>query len=100
MVDPHTKQILGRWRALDEGCGLRRAALLARILWITGFLLTVFGAYAVVARLNPIFIAVAALAVGWLIAERNALRQRLEQWPIFKTYLDWNRVRQDLNDDA
>lgn len=42
------------------------------------------------------FVAVAAAAMGWVIAERNALRTRLGQWPIFKTYIDWNRVEEDL----
>ena len=29
----------------------------------------------------------------------NALRTRLAQWPIFKTYIDWNQVLEDLKRD-
>ena len=37
------------------------------------------------------------LAVGISVdAERNALRTRLAQWPVFKTYIDWKRVEEDL----
>ena len=41
-------------------------------------------------------IAIAATALGWIVAETNALRNRLTQWPIFKQYIDWQRVHQDI----
>jgi hypothetical protein len=100
MVDGNTKQILARWQFLEEGSGLRRAAQMSRILWIVALLLVAFVGYAAAFRLNPILIAAAALVAGWMVAERNALRSRQAQWPIFRKYLDWNRIRQDLNDGA
>jgi hypothetical protein len=27
------------------------------------------------------------------------LRTRVAQWPIFKSYIDWKRVQDDLKDD-
>jgi hypothetical protein len=98
MVDPNTKQILARWQALADGPAMKRATLIARILSIIGLVMTIFVIYASAVRLNPTFIAAAALVAGWVVAEGNALRTRQAQWPIFKAYLDWNRVHQDLND--
>ena len=40
-----------------------------------------------------------SIGMGWMIAERNALRTREAQWPIFKNYIDWKRVQDDLKDD-
>jgi hypothetical protein len=59
--------------------------------------LVVFG---VAYGLHPAAIAVAAAAMGWIIAETNALRWRLAQWPTLKRYIDWQRVHEDLAKDA
>jgi hypothetical protein len=40
------------------------------------------------------------VVVGWLLAERNALETRTKQWPIFRRYIDWNRVQTDLHGAA
>jgi hypothetical protein len=93
-----TKQLLARWQALEGEDGLRRATLTARILWLVGLGLAVFVALAVAYELHPAFVAIGAAVMGWTIAERNALRTRIAQWPTFKRYVDWNRVKQDLAD--
>lgn len=93
-TDP--KQLLNRWQSLKEGEGLQRAASMARTLWLVGLALCLFVVFGVVCRLHPALIAVASAAMGWVVAESNALRTRLAQWPIFKTYIDWNRVEEDL----
>jgi hypothetical protein len=36
--------------------------------------------------------------MGWVVAESNALRTRLAQWPVFMTYIDWKRVDEDLRE--
>jgi positive regulator of sigma E activity len=100
MVDASTKHILQRWQALDEGPGLRRAERLSYILRTAGLLLVVFVAAAVANGLDRIAIAVAGVVAGWLIAEGYALRTRRFHWRIFRSYLDWDRIRKDLNDDA
>jgi hypothetical protein len=92
--------LLKRLRSLEEGDGIRRATSLSRILFVIGLLLSMFVGYAIVYRLHPALIAAAALVVGFVIAERNALRSRISQWPIFRGYIDWQRVREDLKRDV
>jgi hypothetical protein len=91
-----TKQLLTCWQSLEKNGGLRRADATARLLWIFGLLLCIFVVFAVVYRLHPAFVAVPAAAMGWVIAESNALRTRLAQWPVVKTYIDWKKVEEDL----
>ena len=98
-MNSETKQLLTRWQSLERDGGLQRADSKARMLWIVGLGLFIFVVFAVIYRLHPAFVAVAAAAMGWVIAERNALRTRCAQWPIFKNYIDWKRVQEDLRDD-
>jgi hypothetical protein len=92
------EQLLRRWRSLQDDTGLIRAARLARLLWVAGLLLALFVTYAVAYKLSPILIAAVSAIAGWDIAERNALRLRISQWPIFSEYIDWDRVRRDCGD--
>ena len=94
------KELLRRWSSLQDGGGLVRAAKVARLLWIVGLLLTLIVAGAVAYRLNPILIVVISASIGWIVAEGNALRLRISQWPIFSEYIDWDRVRQDSVDGS
>jgi len=94
------KQLLRRWRSLQDGTGLARAAMWARSLGVAGLLLALLVTYAVTYSLSPLFIAIVSAVTGWVIAERNALRLRISQWPIFSEYIDWGRVRQDCDDGA
>jgi hypothetical protein len=96
-----TMRLLFRSTSLEKGDGLRRARSMAHMLNTVGLLLASFVGYAVAFRLHPILIAAAAAAtVGWIMAERNALRTRITQWPILRSYIDWQRVQQDFNRDA
>jgi hypothetical protein len=95
-MNTDTKQLLTRWQSLQKDGGLQRAASMARALWFVGLVLCIFVVLAVVYQLHPALVAVGAAAMGWVIAERNALRTRLAQWPIFKSYIDWKRVEEDL----
>ena|SRR5436190_21117248 len=95
-MNTETKQLLSRWQSLEKDGGLQHAASKARALWLLGLALCVFVVLAAIYRLHPAFVAVAAAAMGWVVAESNALRTRLAQWPIFKTYIDWKRVEEDL----
>jgi len=96
-VNTETKNLLERWQSLEKDDGLRRADFTARVLWFVGLALFILVAFGVVYGLHPAAVAVAAAAMGWVIAERNALRTRLVQWPVFKRYIDWNRVQEDLS---
>src|ERR1035437_1916354 len=95
-MNTDTKQLLTRRQSLQKDGGLQRAASMARALWFVGLVLCIFVVLAVVYQLHPALVAVGAAAMGWVIAERNALRTRLAQWPIFKSYIDWKRVEEDL----
>jgi hypothetical protein len=92
--------ILKRLRSLEEGEGLRRASLVSRILFFVGVLAAMFIGCAVTFRWHPVLIAVAGAIVGYIIAERAALRSRILQWPIFRTYIDWHKVDEDLKRDV
>lgn len=94
-MNTETKQLLNRWQSLQKDGALRHAASLARALRFVGLALCIFVSFAVIYRLHPALVAVAATAMGWVIAEGNALRTRIAQWPIFKTYIDWKRVEED-----
>ena len=98
-MNTDTRQLLIRWQSLEKDGALQHAASRARTLWFVGLALCIFVVFAVIYRLHPAFVAVAAAAMGWVIAESNALRTRLVQWPIFKTYIDWKRVKEDLRAD-
>jgi len=95
-MNTETKQLLTRWQSLEKNGGLQRAGAAARTLRIIGLALCIFVGFAVVYQLHPVFVAVAAAVMGWLIAEANALRTRLTQWPIFKSYIDWKKVEEEL----
>ena len=97
-VDTQTQRLLTRWRSLAEGEGLRRAVTVARVLWVVGLVATLFVAFAIYYRLHPALVAATAGIAGWVIAERNALRMRISQWPMFKEYINWKRVEEDLKD--
>jgi|ERR1044071_5884840 hypothetical protein len=98
-MDNETKNLLVRWQSLEQGDGLRRAASSARLFWFVGLALFLFVVFGILYRLHPVAVAVAAAVMGWVTAERNALRTRLVQWPIFKHYIDWKRVQEDLSND-
>jgi hypothetical protein len=99
-MNSDTKQLLTRWQSLREERGLQRAATAARTLWFVGLALCIFVVFGVVYSLHPALIAVGAAAMGWVTAERNALRTRASQWPIVQNYIDWNRVQNDLANDT
>ncbi|HEY4415849.1 MAG TPA: hypothetical protein VGO57_09170 [Verrucomicrobiae bacterium] len=98
-MNSEAKQLLSRWQSLEKDGGLRRAGSIARGLWIVGLVLFLFVGFGVVYHLHQALIAIAAAMMGWVVAERNALRTRIVQWPIFKSYIDWKRVQDDLRDD-
>lgn len=95
-MNKETKQILTRWQTLEKGGGCQRANLTGRLLSMIGLALCIFVVFAIVHQLHPAFIAIAAAAMGWTIAESNALQNRLSQWPIFRNYIDWKKVEEDL----
>jgi hypothetical protein len=96
----HANRLLTRLQSFEKGDGLQRAKSVGCVLFVVGMLLAICIGIAVAYGLHPGFIAIASAAVGWIIAERNALRSRISQWPIMRNYIDWHRVEQDLRRDV
>ena len=96
-MDSHPKSLLLRWQSLEKGNGLQRASSLARVLSIAGFVLCLVVVFGIYYNWSPIAVAFAAAAMGFVIAECNALRSRSAQWPLFRRYIDWHRVEEDLS---
>jgi len=93
------KNLLKRWQSLEEDNGLQRARFIARTLWLVGLALCLFVLLGVVFKLPSAVVAISATVMGWRIAESNALRTRIAQWPILRRYIDWKRVREDVGSD-
>jgi hypothetical protein len=89
--------MLIRWQALEQGDGIQRVKSAIHKLELAGFALVFVVVLGIVYGLHPVLIALAALIAGWIIAERNALRTRMDQWPFLKRYIDWTRVHEDLS---
>jgi hypothetical protein len=99
VMNSHANRLLTRLDSLEKGDGLQRAKSVGRVLFIVGLLLAIFIGIAVEDGLHLGLIAFASAALGWIVAERNALRSRISQWPIMRNYIDWHRVEQDLPRD-
>ncbi len=95
-MNNETKELLSRWYSLESGDGLHKARTMARALQAIGFLLAVAIALGISYKVHPGVIAAMAAVTGWVLAERNALVSRATQWPVFRAYVDWERVRKDL----
>ncbi|MFN0198722.1 MAG: hypothetical protein ACKVT0_18400 [Planctomycetaceae bacterium] len=95
-MESPSKHLLARWQSLENGPGLKKVALWSRVLWVVGFVLSLFVVFGLYHQLNPIVIAAASAVMGWVIAETNALRNRRAQWPLLRPYIDWQRVQADL----
>lgn len=95
----HTHRLLTRLNALENGNGILHARSVGRVLFVVGLLLAIFIGFAVAYRFHPALIAAAGAGAGWIIAERNALRSRISQWPILRKYIDWPRVQAELSHD-
>lgn len=92
-----SNEILARWHEIESREGLARAKKISRSLTIVALILcVVIGLVSIRYGLASIAYAVAGALVGWLIAERNALDSRIADWPTYRQYIDWSRVRQDL----
>jgi hypothetical protein len=97
-VDAQTRRLLLRWQALTKPEELQRAKSTVLRLWMLGLIIFLIVLAAIVKGLSPLVVAFGGIAVGWLMAEANALRARVAYWGTFQRYLDWDRIQQDLKD--
>jgi hypothetical protein len=98
-MNKNSKSLLLRWQALEKGDGIQQVKSMIRRLELFGFASSFAIVYCIFFKLHSVFIALAAVALGWVIAERNALKTRMDQWSFLKKYLDWKRVEKDLAED-
>jgi hypothetical protein len=91
------KILLSRWVAIERGDGIEQLRRITRYLTVGAFAICVavvlLGIYF---ALPPLLFVFPGIAIGWLIAERNALQSRVAQWPVIRRYIDWARVDNDL----
>jgi len=73
---------------LESGDGVTIATRTIKILRFAGLILCMAVVFGVIYGLPSISIAIAAAAFGWVIAETNALQDRMAQWPELKQYID------------
>jgi hypothetical protein len=92
------KPLLLRWISLRDGTGVAQIRTRIRTLWSLGFFLFAGAALSAIFHLDGWVTLGLALGAGWVIAEVNALRSRLSQWPTLSEYIDWQRVKGDLGD--
>src|SRR5688572_1652318 len=93
------KVLLARWVALERGDGIERVRRTTRNLTLGAFAICIaVGFVSIYFELPPLVFVLPGAAIGWLIAERNALESRLAQWPVIRQYIDWSRVEKDLKE--
>lgn len=82
---------------LRNGDGLSQAGRTSRALSLAALSLGILVACGLFSGVVPSWLLVAmSIPIGWLIAERNALDARSQQWQTVSQYIDWSRVENDL----
>jgi hypothetical protein len=99
-MNPRNKDFLVRWMALRDDAGLVAVLRVERRLAWAGLLLCLVVTHGVLRGSPPWLVAVAGVALGWVVAERNALRILRAQWPAMRGYIDWTRVAEDVKRDG
>jgi hypothetical protein len=93
------KEILARWLSLEHADGVSRARRMRRKLSVASFVVfAVAFATGIYFKLHPSITLVLGAVVGWLIAESNALQSRLNLFPVYREYIDWEKVERDSRD--
>jgi len=87
--------ILQTWLSLKEAGGLLKAKRASNILLIIGLVISILLVFSIFYRLNPIISVILSFILGWSIAERNALRIRIEMWPKLEKYLNWDVIQEN-----
>lgn len=90
------EKILKQWITLKES-GVERAKVASRKLFFISMALTGIVVALIFLKANSIFIALVSTAIGWSIAERNALRSRVNLWPKLEKYLSWEAIHERLS---
>ena len=95
-MDAKSKELLLRWQSLNEAEAMKRSRKHMLVFRCTGLVAFFAAATGIALDRSSAAVAVPAIAFGWIVAETNALRTRMDQWPIFKRYINWQRIADDL----
>jgi len=88
---------LEQWLTLKEGSGIKSARSKTMKLQFIGISLTVAVSLLIYFQVHSAFIAIVSVAIGWVIAERNALRSRIKLWPKLEKYLNWELINEHIS---
>lgn len=86
---------LEQWKALKKDGGIEIASSRSTTLFVVGASLTVVVALLVYLQAHVALVALVSAAIGWVIAERNALKSRIALWPKLEKYLNWELINAD-----
>jgi uncharacterized membrane protein YqgA involved in biofilm formation len=88
---------LKQWKALKEGGGMESASTKSASLFSVGALLSVVVVLLIYFQVHSSIVAIVSVAIGWIIAERNALNSRIEMWPKLEKYLNWEIINESIS---
>lgn len=89
------RKTLKRWIAIEDGTGIDVATRIKRLLFVVGMCLSILILFSIVHGFHPAIVSVLSVLLGWSLAEGNALRSRIEQWPHIRKYLNWKLIREN-----
>ena|SRR5262249_42191649 len=98
-MDQETRKLLLQWRLLEDDGNLRAVDWRWRLFNFVGLLCSLAVVFGLIYGLHPIAIAVAAAIGGAMAAQTTFVLTRRNRWPIFKKYINWQQVHDDLKDD-
>ncbi|MDF1691692.1 MAG: hypothetical protein P1U47_04940 [Zhongshania sp.] len=88
---------LKQWTELKEGSGIENASFISIKLFITGAFLSILVALLIFFQVHSAFVAIVSVAIGWVIAERNALLSKIALWPKLEKYLNWELIYEHVS---
>jgi hypothetical protein len=98
-LSPQHRAALKRWSDLRSAEKVKRIKQIALILRLTSAALCAVLVVGVSESAPALFNVTVAFLFGWLVAESNALRTRIELWPVLMRNINWERVDQELQDE-
>ena len=88
---------LKKWKYLKEGGGIERASSMSTSLFFIGVFLSVVVVLLIYFQAHSSIVATASVAIGWVVAEKNALRSRVAMWPKLEKYLNWELINEHIS---
>lgn len=90
--------VLKRWVDLRSQEGWRRVNKIILYLRIITFALCFALVWSIFYNESRVMPALIGITLGWVVAEKNALRARKKTWPLLEKIIDWSLVEKKLSD--